>query len=122
MENYLIYVALGISVFTACLHLGPGSLEFAKPLWANKRIPLSPRATLWMVWHMVSAVLFVVPALIGLGLWQGSTDFLWSALLLNTAVGLAAFMSNIVLRVGLRVLFQGLLFLPVSLALLLALI
>lgn len=121
MEHILIYAALGISLFTACLHLFAGSPEFAKPLWQSNALPLQIKATLWMCWHMVSLSLFVIPVLIGLGLWLGNDAYYWSALILNTAIGLAAFMSNIALKVSFKVLFQGFLFVPVTIAMFIAL-
>ena len=120
MDMYFVYAAGIISFFTALLHLFGGSPEFAKPLQVSNDLSFRIRATLWMCWHMVTFSLFAIPLIIYLYVWCGDIGYLMSAIILNTAIGLAAFMSNIVLRAKFSVLFQGFLFLPVTVLLLLA--
>lgn len=119
METYFMWGAIGLGFAWFLLHTFAGGRTIALPLRQSDLDP-TVRATAWMCWHMVTAVLLLLPLLALAGwIWE-KPDLIWAALAGNAALMIAGFASKIALKVKTSVLFQGWLFAPIVVLLYLA--
>ncbi|WP_298430212.1 hypothetical protein [uncultured Jannaschia sp.] len=106
-------VAGAIAAIWAAVHVVIGGRQVARPLREDRTLPPIVRETMWMCWHMVTAALVSMAALLLWGGWSGRADLVLAGTLLAAAVSVAGIVAIPVLGTTIRRLPQGLLFLPV---------
>ena len=116
MEIYLIWFAAGLGFVWFLVHTIIGGREAAKPI-RNSDLPDIVRMPLWMCFHMMTAILFMLPVLVLWG-WHGQMPgMLWAAFSINGCVAIVGIVAQLTLRAKFVMLPQGYLFLPIIAAL-----
>jgi len=120
MADWAIWAASAMGLLWALVHLFLGGRQVAAPLRSSD-LPEVVRATAWMCWHMVTAVLFLLPVLAAWGALTAAPGSILAALVLNLGLVVAGVAAKVVLGVSWATLPQGLLFVPIVALLALAL-
>lgn len=102
-----------IAAAWCAVHLFIGGREVARPL-RDAPLPEVVRATAWMTWHMTTASLATIAALLVAGWALNDASLIGAGALLAAAVSVAGILTAPVLGVGFRMLPQGWLFVPVA--------
>lgn len=60
MHNYLLWIAVALSVITFCVHTFIGGPRVAIPLLMNKDLPIASKWLNYYCWHVVTLYLFFI--------------------------------------------------------------
>lgn len=109
------WFASGLTFVWFGVHTFVGGAEVSGPLRLTDLPPVLLE-TLWMVWHMVTAVLLILAGLFALAVLRADRGMMWAAAAISAAIAAGGIGAAVVSGAGFGLLPQGLLFVPTALS------
>ncbi len=108
------WIAAAVTFVWFGVHLLVGGADIAGPL-RQSELSVELLETLWMVWHMVTAILFATAMLFALAVISADRGMMIAASIVSAALALGGIGAALVSGAGFGVVPQGLLFVPTAL-------
>lgn len=113
MSDLFLWAAAALSGIWWAVHTFIGGREVAAPLKSSD-LPVIVRATAWLCWHLVTAVLAILTLLFAGAALFDMPGMTLAATLLVAGISVAGVLAAPALSVSYKVLPQGWLFVPVA--------
>ena len=112
----MIWFAALLSFAWFLVHIIMGGREIALPLRTRSGLKTHEWSPAFLCWHLVSGLIFCMALFFVLGAWLEDASFVLAGTILAAMATLVGVILPPLIKVGYRVLPQGWLFLPVTLA------